>query len=65
MLVIIFEVFEVLFSLVEEEARVFLGEGDEVVFEDGAEEAGPAGIEPTTTGLKVRCSSKLSYGPRC
>jgi hypothetical protein len=25
--------------------------------------AGPAGIEPVTDGLRVRCSTLLSYGP--
>ena len=25
--------------------------------------AGPAGIEPVTDGLRVRCSALLSYGP--
>ena len=25
--------------------------------------AGPAGIEPVTLGLRVRCSALLSYGP--
>jgi hypothetical protein len=28
------------------------------------EEAGPAGIEPVTDGLRVRCSALLSYGPK-
>ena len=27
--------------------------------------AGPAGIEPVTDGLRVRCSALLSYGPIC
>ena len=27
--------------------------------------AGPAGIEPVTDGLRVRCSALLSYGPTC
>lgn len=27
--------------------------------------AGPAGIEPVTDGLRVRCSTLLSYGPTC
>ena len=25
---------------------------------------GPVGIEPTTTWLKARCSTELSYGPQ-
>ncbi len=25
---------------------------------------GPAGLEPATTGLEIRCSIRLSYGPK-
>jgi hypothetical protein len=25
---------------------------------------GPAGIEPATAGLEIRCSIRLSYGPK-
>ena len=28
-----------------------------------ADMAGPTGIEPATYGLRVRCSTLLSYGP--
>ena len=30
----------------------------------GSAKTGPVGIEPTTTWLKARCSTELSYGPQ-
>lgn len=30
----------------------------------GLSRVGPVGLEPTTPGLRVRCSGQLSYGPR-
>ena len=31
---------------------------------NGSATTGPVGIEPTTTWLKARCSTELSYGPQ-
>jgi hypothetical protein len=31
--------------------------------QEGKELVGPAGIEPATLGLEIRCSIRLSYGP--